>query len=78
MGPDEERWHRALPGRPSSQDGILHAWVAAGAARAAEATRFLGNISLAGILASHTTGNRVPMRATVKKGKSGAGMEGKC
>lgn len=31
------------------QDGILQAWIAAGA------TTFLGDISLAGILASHTT-----------------------
>lgn len=76
--PGEGRRHRPLPERASSQDDILHAWVAAGAAHAAEATTFLGGISLAGILASHTTGSCVPMHARVKKGRSRAGRKGKC
>lgn len=76
--PSEGRQHQALPGRLSSQGGILCAWVAAGAAHAAKATTFLGDISLASVLASYTAGSCVPMHAGVKKGRSRAGREGKC
>lgn len=59
-GTQRGKGHRALPGRPSSWDSIFCAWVVAGAAHAAEATTFLEDISLARVLASHTTGSCVP------------------
>lgn len=59
-GAQRGKGYRALHRRPSSWDGIFCAWVAAGAAHAAEAITFLEDTSLARVLASHTTGSCVP------------------
>lgn len=66
-GAQQGKGHRALPGRPSSWDVTLCVWVPAGAVHAAQATTFLGDISLAGVLASHSIGSCGPMCARVKR-----------